>query len=101
MLDYLLEHYIIHKVVGGFIIGLILGVLVKIILKVLIALGLLYTASLAYLEYKGIISIDWGEIQDMFFSLRGMVPEAYDLIASFGVVAPSFLLGFYLGFREE
>jgi len=101
MLGVLIESYLLYRIGGGFSAGLIVGILVRLFLKFLICIGLLYSASLAYLEYKGIISINWDRLYELFFSLKGLVPKAYDLIASFGVVAPSFLLGFYIGVREK
>ena len=101
MLGVLTESYLLYKIGGGFSAGLVVGILVKLFLKFLICIGLLYSASLAYLEYKGIITVNWDRLYEIFFSLRGLVPKAYDLIASFSVIAPSFMLGFHIGFRKK
>ena len=53
MLGVLIESYLLYRIGGGFSAGLIVGILVKLFLKFLICIGLLYSASLAYLEYKG------------------------------------------------
>jgi uncharacterized membrane protein (Fun14 family) len=49
---------------GGFAAGAILGYAIKQVLKIVAVVVGLFIASLTYLQYQGIIDIDWSKLQN-------------------------------------
>lgn len=89
------------KTGGGSAAGLICGVLAKQFIKLLAFLLGCYTASLAYLQYRGYITVYWGKVTRDLFSLSQYIHPVIDRVLSFGVITGSFIAGFYLGFRKS
>jgi len=84
--------------VGGFIAGYALKKLMKI---VAIIIGL-FIIALVYLGYRGIISINFGELEKAISGALGLAPEAAGVISTIIAFLPSvgaFGVGFLLGFK--
>ena len=84
--------------VGGFIAGYALKKLMKI---VAIVIGL-FILALVYLGYKGIITINYGELGNAVSSGLGLSGQAAELITPIIAHLPfagAFGLGLFLGFK--
>lgn len=84
--------------VGGFIAGYALKKFVKLV-AVIIGLFIL---ALAYLGYRGVISINYGALGDSVSSVLGLTGQAAEWIAPIIAHLPlagAFGLAFFLGFK--
>jgi uncharacterized membrane protein (Fun14 family) len=84
--------------VGGFIAGYALKKFVKLV-AVIIGLFIL---ALAYLGYRGVISINYGALGDSVSSALGLTGQAAEWIAPIIAHLPlagAFGLAFFLGFK--
>lgn len=84
--------------IGGFIAGYALKKLMKI---VAIIIGI-FILALIYLGYKGIITINFGELEKAISNALGFTGQATGVIATIIAFLPSvgaFGLGFLLGFK--
>jgi len=84
------------KIGGGAVGGFICGFLVKQLLKFLAFLLAVYFSSLAYLQYRGYIIVNWNK----FYELRPLLAGLLEKLASVGIISASFIGGFYLGFKK-
>ena len=86
----------------GGIVGFVIGYAVKKILKLtLIFLGL-YAASLAYLQHRGFITINYDKFSEAFQSLISMIQGGFTLPGFLTTNIPfagSLIVGFGLGFK--
>ena len=87
---------------SGGIAGFLIGYAVKKGIKIILGIAGLFLAGLAYLNYKGLVSVDWGSIASVSnkaiteFSL-GTANYASSVM-NFGVpLTGSFAAGFILG----
>ena len=103
--------FMLTSVSSGGIAGFLIGYAVKKGIKIIIGIAGLFLASLAYLNYKGLVSVDWQSIASMSnkaiaeFSANsaGYASSVFDsqvvpTMMNFGVpLTGSFAAGFTLG----
>lgn len=103
--------FMLTSVSSGGIAGFLIGYAVKKGIKIIVAIAGLFLAGLAYLNYKGLVSVDWQSIASMSnkaieeFSLNsaGYASSLIDsqvmpTMMNFGVpLTGSFAAGFILG----
>ena len=96
---------------SGGIAGFLIGYAVKKGIKIILGIAGLFLAGLAYLNYKGLVSVDWGSIASVSnkaiteFSLSSanyassvMDSQVVPTMMNFGVpLTGSFAAGFILG----
>lgn len=58
---------------GGFAAGAILGYAIKQVLKIVAVVVGLFIASLTYLQYQGIIDIDWSKLQNVLTTVANTI----------------------------
>ena len=84
--------------IGGFIVGYAFKKLLKIV-AVIVGLFIL---ALIYLGYQGIITINFGELENSIANALGLAGQATGFIATIIALLPaagSFGVGFFLGFK--
>jgi uncharacterized membrane protein (Fun14 family) len=82
------------------ILGLILGMLTRSFLKMLLVFAILGFIGIQYLNYKGIMTVDWGAMKDFVLN---MVPRGASLSEIVMKKLPSlgaFGLGYILGLKR-
>ncbi len=82
------------------ILGLILGMLTRSFLKVLLVFAILGFVGVQYLNYKGVMTVDWGAMKDFVLN---MVPRGASLSMIVMKKLPSlgaFGLGYLLGLKR-
>jgi uncharacterized membrane protein (Fun14 family) len=99
------------SVSSGGIAGFLIGYAVKKGIKIIVSLAGLFLACLAYLNYKGLVSVDWGSIASMShkaiaefssksagYASSAMDSQVVPTMMNFGVpLSGSFAAGFILG----
>jgi uncharacterized membrane protein (Fun14 family) len=84
--------------VGGFIAGYAL----KKLLKIVVVIVGLFILALVYLSYKGILTLNYGELENSLvdaMGLTGQIPEWITPIMANLPFAGAFGLAFLLGFK--
>jgi uncharacterized membrane protein (Fun14 family) len=102
--------FIVASVSSGGIAGFLIGYAVKKGIKIIMTIAGLFLAGLAYLNYQGIVKVDWDQVVAMsnsavseFSSNAGNYVSAVDAqvmptLMNFGVpLTGSFATGFVLG----
>ncbi len=103
--------FILTSVSSGGIAGFLIGYAIKKAIKIILAITGLFLAGLAYLNYKGLISVDWAKIASTsntaitgFSNSTGHAPtsivssQVVPTLVNFGVpLTGSFAGGFILG----
>jgi uncharacterized membrane protein (Fun14 family) len=87
--------------IGG-IGGFIAGYAFKKFLKIVAVIVGLFILALIFLGYKGIITINFGELENSIANALGIAGQATSFIATIIALLPaagSFGLGFFLGFK--
>ncbi|MCS7368365.1 MAG: hypothetical protein NDF57_01455 [archaeon GBS-70-058] len=88
----------------GAITGFIVGYALKKIMKVLIIIMGIFLLALAYLQWNGIIKVDYatliGKIENATKSLLGESTPLISQITANIPFAGSFLAGFYIGYKK-
>lgn len=82
------------------ILGLLLGMITRSFLKMLLVFAILGFVGLQYLNYKGVVTINWGAMKDFVLN---MVPKGSDLATIVQKKLPSlgaFGLGYLLGLKR-
>ena len=85
--------------IGG-VIGFVIGLVAKTIIKIAIALIGIYIASLTYLHYREIITINTESLQRATDSILSQLPILAQKLLSLSIFGGGFLAGFYIGFRR-
>lgn len=88
---------IFTKVILGIAAGFIVGFLINILFKFLVLLVGIYGGSLAYLDYKNLITIHWERIKEVLLSIDLPLSSITNLAASLSVIVVAFFFGFYIG----
>jgi uncharacterized membrane protein (Fun14 family) len=103
--------FMLTSLSSGGIAGFLIGYAVKKGIKILLGVAGLFLGSLAYLNYKGLVSVDWGSIASFSnkaiaeLSVKGahyassvMDSQVMPTMMNFGVpLTGSFTAGFILG----
>ncbi len=84
----------------GGIIGFIIGIAAKVIFKIALALIGIYIASLTYLHYRGIITIQTEALKRTADSILSQIPIIAQKLLSISIFGGGFIAGFYLGFKK-
>jgi uncharacterized membrane protein (Fun14 family) len=82
------------------ILGLLLGMITRSFLKVMLLFAVLGFVGLQYMNYKGVITVDWGAMKDFVLN---MVPKGASLSQVVQQKLPSlgaFGLGYLLGLKR-
>ena len=93
---------LVYSVGIGGIGGFIAGYAFKKFLKLVAVVVGLFILALLYLGYQGIISINFGELENSIASGLGLAGQATGFLATILALLPaagSFGLGFFLGFK--
>lgn len=89
---------------GGFVIGGVIGFAAKKIVKLVALLAGLQLAVFAYLDYQGIVTVDWSALQGVAaFSTSGGesgVPPVVTQALSATPLSGGFAAGTALGFKK-
>jgi uncharacterized membrane protein (Fun14 family) len=93
---------IVYQLGLGGLGGFIAGWAVKKLTKLLAILIGLFFLALAYLGYRGVITINYGELAEAVRTLIGVAGESVEWIVPFIASLPftgSLIVGFLLGFK--
>jgi len=93
---------LVYQVGIGGVGGFIAGYAFKKFLKIVALIVGLFIIALIFLGYKGIITINFGELENAIASALGLAGQATGFIATIIALLPaagSFGLGFFLGFK--
>jgi len=100
--------------IGGFL-GFLMGYAIKKILKIIIVVAGLLVGIMYYLQYNGLIALDWAKVEATFgnamtnfngFSLNtpflpGISDQIFDAISNSGIpLTGGFAAGFAFGFSK-
>lgn len=87
---------------GGAVVGGVIGFAAKKIVKLVAVLVGLELAMLAYLENQGIVSVNWGELQNAaaFSTGGGGMPPIVADILSAAPLSGGFAAGAAVGFKK-
>jgi len=93
---------LIYQVGIGGIGGFIAGYAFKKLLKIVAVIVGLFILAFIYLGYQGIITINFGELENSIANALGLAGQATGFIATIIALLPaagSFGAGFFLGFK--
>jgi uncharacterized membrane protein (Fun14 family) len=93
---------LVYQVGIGGVGGFIAGYAFKKFLKIVAVIIGLFIVALIYLGYQGIITINFGELENAIASALGLAGQATSFIATIIALLPaagSFGVGFFLGFK--
>ncbi|RLE80207.1 MAG: hypothetical protein DRJ52_06895 [Thermoprotei archaeon] len=98
-----IEHFLFQVSVGG-LLGFATGYAVKKIAKLAILVLGIFTAILLYLEYSGVITINYAKLTEIMYNMWQVVSAKaqgmQSYVASHIPFAASFIPGFIIGFKK-